>query len=178
MNNIHSENFVGNFESAVYFAKGIAASAAPGVYMTRREERETVFQMLFESEFHADVTPAEIYTNSLAYEGVKETAYLRDTYFGVMENREETDRLISENAHKWKIVRMAAVTRTILRLAVYEMMWGGIPPKAAINEAVEIAKIYDDDAAPGFINGILNQIARKSGLISDEPKAAAPAYGE
>lgn len=146
--------------------------------MTRREEREAVFQMLFESEFHAGVTPNDIYTNSLAYEGVKETPYLRDTYFGAMENREETDKLISENAHKWKIVRMAAVTRTILRLAVYEMMWGGIPPKAAINEAVEIAKIYDDDAAPGFINGILNQIARKNGLITDGQKTDAQADGE
>ncbi len=146
--------------------------------MTRREEREIIFQMLFESEFHAEVTPTEIYTNSLAYEDVKETPYLRDTYFGVMENRGETDRLISENAHKWKLTRMAAVTRTILRLAVYEMMWGGIPPKAAINEAVEIAKIYDDDAAPGFINGILNQIARQNGLISDELKTTASADGE
>ena len=162
----------------VFFVKGFAASAASSEYMTRREEREIVFQMLFESEFHADVTPTEIYTGSLANEGVKETPYLRDTYFGVRENRDETDRLISENAHKWKIVRMAAVTRTILRLAVYEMMWGGIPPKAAINEAVEIAKIYDDDAAPGFINGILNPIARKNGLIVDEQQAAASADGE
>lgn len=146
--------------------------------MTRREERETVFQMLFESEFHTNMTPSEIYANSLAYDGVKETPYLRDTYFGVMENRTKTDRLISENAHKWKIARMAAVTRTIMRLSIYEMMWGGIPPKAAINEAVEIAKIYDDDAAPGFINGILNQIARKNGLISDEPKTDAQTEGE
>lgn len=160
------------------FVKGFAAAAASSVYMTRREEREIVFQMLFESEFHADVTPADIYTNSLASQDVKETPYLRDTYFGVMENREETDRLISDNAHKWKIVRMAAVTRTILRLAVYEMMWGGIPPKAVINEAVEIAKVFDDDAAPGFINGILNQIARKNGLIADDKTAAAPSGGE
>jgi len=111
--------------------------------------------------------------NSLAAENAVESPYIRDTYFGTVENRAETDKLIAESAHKWKISRMAVVTRTILRLAVYEMMWGGIPPKAAINEAVEIAKIYDDDAAPAFINGILNQIARKNGLIRDEAAADA-----
>ena len=171
MYNIHLQNQARSFERICRFA-------ASSVYMTRREERETVFQMLFESEFHPEEAPSEIYANSLAYDGVKETPYLRDTYFGVMENRSEADRLISENAHKWKIARMAVVSKTIMRLAIYEMMWGGIPPKAAINEAVELAKVYDDDAAPGFINGILNQIARKNGLISDEPKTDVRADGE
>jgi N utilization substance protein B len=141
--------------------------------MTRREEREIVFQLLFETEFHADTSSSEVYMNSLAAENAVESPYIRDTYFGTVENRAETDKLIAESAHKWKISRMAVVTRTILRLAVYEMMWGGIPPKAAINEAVEIAKIYDDDAAPAFINGILNQIARKNSLIRDCAEADA-----
>ena len=51
---------------------------------------------------------------------------------------------------------------------------GEVPPRAAINEAVELAKIYDDDAAPAFINGILNQIARESGkLVAPEVDQAA-----
>ncbi len=133
--------------------------------MTRREEREIVFRILFEVEFHADSAPAEVYESSLVAQDVKETSYIRDTYFGTIENREETDTLISASAHKWKISRMAVVTRTLLRLAVFEMCFGGVPAKAVINEAVELAKIYDDDAAPAFINGILNQIARAKGLI-------------
>ena len=138
--------------------------------MTRHEEREIVFQILFETEFHPEETPSDIYRNSLAAKGSADTPYMRDTYFGTVENLEEADKLIAESAHKWKISRMAVVTRTLLRLAVYEMMWGGIPPKAVINEAVEMAKVFDDDAAPAFINGILNQIARKNGLIGDADK--------
>ncbi len=135
--------------------------------MTRRQERETVFHLLFETEFHPNTPPSEIYAGGLAAEEIKDSAYIRDTYFGTAEHTADADEQIAACAHKWKVSRMAVVTRSILRLAVYEMMWGGIPPKAAINEAVELAKIYDDEAAPGFINGILNQIARSAGLITD-----------
>jgi N utilization substance protein B len=68
---------------------------------------------------------------------------------------------------------MAAVTRSILRLAVYEILWGEVPPRAAINEAVELAKLYDEEAAPAFINGILNQIAKENGKLGEtEPEKA------
>lgn len=137
------------------------------VYMTRRQERETVFQLLFETEFHASTPPSELYVSGLSAQNIKESAYIRDTYFGAIERSADSDEEIASCAHKWKVSRMAVVTRSILRLAVYEMLWGDIPPKAAINEAVELAKIYDDDAAPAFINGILNQIARKNGKIAD-----------
>ncbi len=139
--------------------------------MTRRQQRETVFQLLFETEFHPSTPPSELYANGLTDKDVKESEYIRDTYFGTVERAAEVDEKIAACAHKWKVSRMAVVTKSILRLAVYEMLWGGIPPKAAINEAVELAKIYDDDAAPAFINGILNQIARGAGLIGAETAA-------
>ena len=141
--------------------------AAWAFFMNRRKERETVFQLLFETEFHRDVTPSAVYLNAAAAREIEETPYIHDTYFGVMENMEEADELISRFSRRWKLSRMAVVTRNLLRLAVYEMLHGEVPPKAAINEAIEIAKIYDDDAAPAFINGILNQIARDRGLITD-----------
>ena len=62
---------------------------------------------------------------------------------------------------------MSAVTKAILRMAVGEMMYTDVPPKACINEAVEIAKVYDEAKAPRFINGVLNKIARAAGKISD-----------
>ncbi len=141
--------------------------------MSRRKEREIVFQLLFETEFHPSQTPSAIYANALELRDAEDTPYIRDTYFGAMEHREETDAHIAENARKWKLSRMAAVTRSILRLAVYEILWGEVPPRAAINEAVELAKTYDDDAAPAFINGILNQIARASGKLVDPVTDAA-----
>ncbi|MBE6560917.1 MAG: transcription antitermination factor NusB [Ruminococcaceae bacterium] len=147
--------------------KGCAAPAACAFFMNRRKERETVFQLLFETEFHSDMTPSAVYLNAAAAREIEETPYIHDTYFGVMEKKEEADALISQFSRRWKLSRMAVVTRNLLRLAAYEMTWGGVPPKAAINEALEIAKIYDDDAAPAFINGILNQIAREKGLLAD-----------
>lgn len=141
--------------------------------MTRRQERETVFQLLYETEFHTDAAPSTVYMDALETRDIHETPYIRDTYYGVMEHRAETDELIAQHAHKWKLSRMAVVTRNILRLAVYEMLWGNVPPKAAINEALEIAKIYDDASAPSFINGILNRIAREKGLIGEEAPASA-----
>ena len=62
---------------------------------------------------------------------------------------------------------MSHVTAAILHLSIYEMLMTDIPAKAAINEAVELAKKYDEGAAPAFINGILNRIARDSGKITD-----------
>ena len=135
--------------------------------MSRRKEREEVFQLLFEAEFHSSETPSVTYANALELRGVEETPYIRDTYFGAMERREDIDAQIAQNARKWKLSRMAAVTRSILRLAVYEILWGEVPPRAAINEAVELAKLYDEEAAPAFINGILNQIAKESGKLGE-----------
>ena len=140
--------------------------------MNRRQERETVFQLLFEKEFHASLAPSDVYLNALSAREITESDYIRNTYFGVLENCEDADALIAQFSRKWKLSRMAVVTRSLLRLAVYEMIWGGVPPKAAINEALEIAKIYDDDAAPAFMNGILNQIAREKGLITAPQKSS------
>ena len=145
--------------------------------MSRRNEREVVFQLLFETEFHTAEPPSAIYAAALELREMEETPYIRDTYFGALEHRAEVDDLIAQNARKWKLSRMAVVTRSILRLCVYEILWGEVPPRATINEAVELAKVYDDEAAPAFINGILNQIARQSGKLST-PETDAPTDAE
>lgn len=66
---------------------------------------------------------------------------------------------------------MARVTRSLLRLAVYEILYTETPARAVINEIVEFAKEYDDASSPAFINGILNTLARDNGKIVSEPKA-------
>ena len=68
---------------------------------------------------------------------------------------------------------MATVTRTVLRLAVYEMTNSEVPVKVIINEAIEIAKKYDDENSTGFVNGILNKIARKFEKITDKTESEA-----
>lgn len=136
--------------------------------MTRHESRETVFSLIFEAEFHKEKTADEIIADAEAARELKTDKYIIETFRGVTENIPEIDDTISAYAENWKITRMSKVSRSILRLAVYEMLFTDLPPKAAINEAVEIAKKYDDKAASGFVNGILNRIAREKGLIKED----------
>lgn len=78
---------------------------------------------------------------------------------GVIGNKEIIDGMISKYATNWQIKRMAAIDRNILRAAVYELLFSAdIPPKVAINEAIELAKKYGDKDSGKFVNGVLDKI--------------------
>lgn len=74
---------------------------------------------------------------------------------GVVEHRDEIDRVIAEHAEGWTLPRMPAVDRAVLRLGVYELLFGDVPAAVAINEAVELAKTLSTDDSPRFVNGVL-----------------------
>lgn len=138
--------------------------------MTRHEERELLFALLFEYTFYPETSP-EVFISSR--EETNETVYsdfIKGAFYGINENLSDIDSKIAEYSVGWKVKRMSKITRSILRLAVYELLYGNTPPKAAINEAVELAKQYDEEKASGFVNGILNKLARTEGKISDEAK--------
>ncbi len=81
---------------------------------------------------------------------------------GTWENVAECDKLITEAAIKWKLSRLSMVDKSIIRLAVYQLKCcPDIPPKVAINEAIEIAKIFGSDKSPAFVNGVLDGILKK-----------------
>ena len=81
---------------------------------------------------------------------------------GAWENVADCDKLIAEAAIKWKLSRLSMVDKSIIRLAVYQLKFcADIPPKVAINEAIELAKIFGSDKSPGFVNGVLDGIMRK-----------------
>lgn len=127
--------------------------------MTRREARETVFALLYEYDFNRADDPASVYANAVTVRGIEENEYIRSTYAGVCDKREEIDAKIEAAAKNWRVQRMSACTRTILRLAVYEMLFvDDIPVATAMDEAVELAKKYDDENAYAFVNGILSGI--------------------
>lgn len=133
--------------------------------MTRKEAREAAFALIFECEFRSEETPEEIYESSAENREIEENDYIKSAFFTVCEKREEIDTLIGEHAKGWKTQRMTNVSRTILRLAVYEMLCDeSIPYSVSINEAVELAKKFDDEKARPFINGVLNSV--KSALES------------
>lgn len=135
--------------------------------MKRREARELAFCLIFEKDFMKEVSCKEIYNSALNLfdnEGVEDEPYIYSTFSGVYDNIEEIDSLINEASSNWDKERISRVSRAILRLAVYEMKYAeDIPLKIAVNEAVEIAKKFDDEKAFSFINGVLAKIAVVTG---------------
>lgn len=137
--------------------------------MTRREEREALFALLFEISF-SEITAAEDILEIEKIQRDYDAAYILDGYHGVITHIDEIDLLIDGNAKGWKLSRLSRVTLAILRLAVYEMLYTDLFFAVAINEAVELAKKYDHEKAPSFINGILNKIATDKGLKTQKKK--------
>lgn len=131
--------------------------------MTRREIREHIFLMLFRKDFHEASELDEqmkLYMENLDKLSPEDNAYLTSRFHSVVEHLDEIDTILSEAASGWKLNRMGKVDLTILRLAVYEMRFDeDIPVKVAINEAVELAKIFGEDESPSFINGVLAKLA-------------------
>ena len=91
----------------------------------------------------------------------RQKAYAEEIIQGVCAHARELDEIIASHSRHWKLERIARIERTMLRLAVYEILHRlDIPHKVSINEAVELAKMYGDENSPGFINGILDAVAR------------------
>ncbi len=134
--------------------------------LTRHEARELAFKILFAKDFDLEADAKDFYGAFIENTEEKTNDYVEATVIGVSEKLGEIDALVESSSTNWKVSRMSTATRTVLRLAVYELTETETPPKVVINEAVEIIKLYDEDSAPSFVNGILNRIARERGLIA------------
>lgn len=86
-------------------------------------------------------------------------AFAKELVGGVAAHRDELDGRIGAAARNWRLERMAAVDRNVLRLAAYELVYLGTPPQVAINEAVELARQFGGDPSPSFVNGVLDAVA-------------------
>lgn len=127
--------------------------------MTRREAREELMNLLFESDFRCDEEAAEIFATSTENREVADDEYIRRAFFAINEKKEEIDAVITEHSHGWRSDRLGHVSRAVLRIGVYELMFeADIPSTVSINEAVEIIKKYDDEKARPFVNGVLNSV--------------------
>jgi N utilization substance protein B len=128
----------------------------------RRQSREISLQVLFQVEYAPQISFEDILA---LYEEKKELAlikYADEIITGVQSRKEDIDKKIQEASRHWKIERMGGVDRNILRMAVFEMFYAQemLEPKIAINEAIEIAKIFGSQESPSFVNGILDQVVR------------------
>lgn len=129
--------------------------------MTRSRQREHAFLMLFRTEFHEAEElnlQDELYMSELEDIKEEESRFINDKVKFTREKLTEIDAMISEKASGWSISRIGKVELTILRLAVYEIVFDDtIPAGVAINEAVELAKKFGGDDSYSFINGVLSK---------------------
>ena len=130
--------------------------------MTRREIREQVFKMLFRVEFYNQEEmsePIALCEDDACSWKEKDKTYIFEKVEKISEKLEEIDAKINEVSEGWKTGRMGKVDLTLIRLAVYEMLYEeDVPAKVAINEAVELAKQYGTDNSPSFVNGVLAKL--------------------
>lgn len=134
----------------------------------RRLGRALAFVALYESDQAHHQAPA-VLDRVAAAEGVEPpfpeavlTAgleYARHLVSGVLERRREIDATIAERAPTWPLQQMSAIDRNVLRLGLYESLYGTqhVPVKAAINEAVELAKLFGSETSSKFVNGVLGR---------------------
>jgi N utilization substance protein B len=120
---------------------------------SRRQGRRTAFILLYQWDLTGQPL-ASLF-------GGEVDEFARETAEGVAARVEELDRRIDEAAEEWSVDRLGAPERNILRIGVYELETGRVPPEVAINEAVELAKRYASDEAGRLVNGILGRIARE-----------------
>lgn len=132
--------------------------------MSRREMREQLFKLLFRVEFNPreELAQQEVFffedeENSTEE---KENTEISDKFNRIIEKLDDIDQLLNDRVEGWDTGRMGKVDLTILRLAVYEIMYDdGVPTGVAINEAVELAKKFGQDSSASFVNGVLAKFA-------------------
>jgi transcription antitermination factor NusB len=130
----------------------------------RRKAREVALQFLYQLDLHGDADPVPHAEDFWARHPLEADTrdYAEALVRGTKQYQPKADEMIGQYAEHWALERMAVVDRNILRLAVYEMLWGAeVPPKVAINEAIEIAKKFGTAESSRFINGILDRILRE-----------------
>ncbi len=125
----------------------------------RRKAREIALQLLFASdctchevEHSVEWLMEELHPNEEAL------SFARELVQGVVEMRGQIDDAICKFAPQWPLGQIAIVDRNILRIGIYEIMSQKVPPKVAINEAIELAKYFGSDNSPKFINGVLGSV--------------------
>ncbi len=133
--------------------------------MSRRNARKNAFFLLFQMDFNQEEEYEQV--KEIFFAEKKEPVEEEDKQFivneveGTRSHLKEIDLIIGESAKGWNTDRMSKVDLAILRLAVYELRFGeDTPVGVAINEAVELAKKFSSDEAPGFINGILGKVVK------------------
>lgn len=137
--------------------------------LTRRQAREITLCLVFDFGFNSEEKPEELLELYIRYfpeadetevnDQLREDSYVSSVYFGVAEKIDELDEIIKNCSLKWKFHRISRISLSILRIAVYELLYmKDIPNEVSVNEAVEMSKKYDNEDSYTFINGVLGAV--------------------
>ncbi len=129
--------------------------------MTRRESREKAIAMLFERSFDFERTAEQIIADTIEEREEALSAFAKELFLRADENMGDIDEKITRCADNWRIDRIGRVTLAVLRLAGCEIdYFPEIPVEITVNEALELARRFDDEKSVSFINGVLGKYAR------------------
>jgi N utilization substance protein B len=130
---------------------------------SRRRSRQRALQILYSWDARRQPVEEAInayYDQLFVDERPERDPFVADLVHGVVEHLSEVDEQITKHAEHWRMERMPAVDRNILRLAVYEMSRGGAPAPVAIDEALELARKFSGEESVQFVNGVLDAVNR------------------
>ncbi|HOK00789.1 MAG TPA: transcription antitermination factor NusB [Candidatus Pacearchaeota archaeon] len=134
---------------------------------TRHLSRSIAMQSLYEWDFYDKKPDLEKIVEKNIKEfgsGIKEDVFIWQLISGVVSHLEDIDKIIQKAAPQWPINQITIVDRNILRIGLYELLYGNkteVPPKVAINEAIELAKTFGGESSGRFINGVLGTVYKE-----------------
>ena len=135
--------------------------------MSRHRSRHRAVQVLYQCDVRQvrpDQAISDFYGSLYSEESENEIGkdeFMEELVDGVNRNRQEIDKLLQNASENWRVERMPAVDRNILRLASYEMLAGHLPAPVVIDEALELARRFSGDESVSFVNGVLEGVKRQ-----------------
>lgn len=144
---------------------------------SRHLSRTIALQSLYEWDFFGrddSKLPSILDRNIKEFgNGLDEVSFIKELVDGVRINIDNLDKIIKDAAPQWPIEQIATVDRNVLRIGLYELVYGNkeeVPPKVAINEAIELAKHFGGESSGKFVNGVLGTIYKEIGGETAEEK--------
>ena len=136
--------------------------------MDRSSIRELAFKVIYSLEIQKptnELEQIELFLEANEITSQKAKEYIEDVVNGIQKNIKDINEKIEKNLKSdWKLERISKIDLSILKLAIYEILYKQVPFKVAINEAVELAKKYGEDSSKKFVNGILASIVKEENL--------------
>src|SRR3990167_9265436 len=137
---------------------------------SRHLSRSVAMQSLYEWDFRGrkdDMLSEVVERNITEFAaGMEDTTFIHDLVDGVIKHIAELDKIIEKAAPQWPLEQIAVVDRNVLRIGLYELLFGKrdeVPPKVAINESIELAKSFGGESSGKFVNGVLGTVYREIG---------------